>query len=122
MPEQVYLVLEGQGFGAGQRLDGQLGPHGKGQCFFSDLWVLPTLCQGEEHDAVAAGAGHPQRQGRILCALQAQEKVVTLICEVKVKTLRYSQFSFRYDKTDLQSLLLQYFYLHVYLKIEEQSL
>ena len=120
LPEQVHLVLEGQRVGEGQRLDGQLGPHGKGQRFFPDLWLLQTLCQGEEPDGAQAGAGLPQRPGRVLCTLPTQEQVVTLISEVKAS--QNSQFSFRSDKNDMQSLLLQYFYLHVYLKIEEKSL
>ena len=63
MLEHLHLVFEGQGVGAGQRLDDQLGPHGKGQCFFSHIWMVPTLCQREEFDGFAAGAGQPQRPG-----------------------------------------------------------
>ena len=63
MPQQIHLVLDRQGDEAGQRLDNQLGPHGKGRSFFSNIRLLQIVHQGEEPDDDEARAGHPQRQG-----------------------------------------------------------
>ena len=100
--------------GAGQGLDRQLGPHGKGQSFFSEFGPLPALHQGEELDDPQPGVGQSQRQRRVLRPLQTQEQATALISQVKVRRLLYF-FLVRHSQLD--SCCSNVSHLHVYLMI-----